>query len=436
APGRLPLVRYGRPDPLPLSFAQRRLWFLDRLDGASAAYNTPFVLRLSGRVDAVALRAALGDVMARHESLRTVVRDHKGVPCQVVLAHADAPLTELRCPAGEVADRLARAARRRFDLAAEPPLRAELLTVADDEHVLLLVLHHIAADGWSIGPLSRDLAAAYGAHRAGSRPDLPELPVQYADYALWQRDLLGDPNAPDSLFAAQVAYWTEQLAGLPECLELPADRPRPAVASHRGDYLAVDLNADLHARLLHTARALDASLFMVLMAGLAALLSRLGAGDDIPVGSPVAGRTDQALDDLVGLFVNTQVIRTDTSGDPSFAELVARVREAALAADAHQDVPFEHLVDLLSPARSLAHHPLFQVMLALQNAGGADFALPGLRVASELGRTGTAKFDLFLSLTEAYGDGGAPAGVRGLVEYADDLFDPGTVRTLWERWVR
>ncbi|WP_405503701.1 amino acid adenylation domain-containing protein [Streptomyces anulatus] len=436
APGRLPLIRYGRPDPLPLSFAQRRLWFLDRLDGASAAYNTPFVLRLSGRVDAVALRAALGDVMARHESLRTVVRDHKGVPCQVVLAHVESPLTELRCPAGEVAARAARAARRRFDLVTEPPLRAELLTVADDEHVLLLVLHHIAADGWSIGPLAHDLAVAYGARRAGGRPDLPELPVQYADYALWQRDLLGDPNAPDSLFAAQVAYWTEQLAGLPECLELPADRSRPAVASHRGDYLALTLDADLHARLLHTARALDASLFMVLMAGLAALLSRLGAGDDIPVGSPVAGRTDQALDDLVGLFVNTQVIRTDTSGDPSFAELVARVREAALAADAHQDVPFEHLVDVLSPARSLAHHPLFQVMLALQNAGGTDFALPGLRVASELGRTGTAKFDLFLSLTEAYGDGGAPTGIRGLVEYADDLFDPGTVRTLWERWAR
>ncbi|MFF7177373.1 amino acid adenylation domain-containing protein [Streptomyces sp. NPDC008121] len=436
APARPALTRQERPQVLPLSFAQKRLWFLDRLDGPDATYNTPFVLRLSGAVDRAALRAALGDVMARHESLRTVIRERDGVPYQVVLPGVETPFTARDGDPAELSGRVAEAARRRFDLAAEPPLRAELISLSSDEHVLLLVLHHIAADGWSIGPLSRDLAAAYDARRRGRPPGLPALPVQYADYTLWQRDLLGDPEDAGSVFADQVAYWQGQLAGLPECLDLPTDRPRPAVASHRGDYLAAEIDADLHRRLLETARAANASLFMVLMAGLAALLTRLGAGTDIPVGTPIAGRTDQALDDLVGLFVNTQVIRTDTSGDPSFTELVARVREAALAAHAHQDVPFEHLVDVLSPSRSLAHHPLFQVVLALQNATDASFDLPGLQVRSELGRTGTAKFDLFLSLTEEYDGDGRPAGIHGLVEYADDLFDPESVPTLWDRWVR
>ncbi|MFE9674072.1 amino acid adenylation domain-containing protein [Streptomyces sp. NPDC006259] len=436
APARPPLTRRPRPVPLPLSFAQKRLWFLHQLDGPDATYNTPFVLRLTGTVDRAALRAALGDVVARHDSLRTVIRERDGDPYQVVLPTVRTPFTERDGDPAELADRVAEAARRRFDLAAEPPVRAELISLSADEHVLLIVLHHIAADGWSIGPLSRDLATAYGARSRGERPDLPEPPVRYADYTLWQRDLLGDPEDADSVFAAQVAYWTRQLAGLPDRLDLPTDRPRPAIASHRGDHLAAELGADLHRRLLETARKANASLFMVLVAGLAALLSRLGAGEDIPVGTPIAGRTDQALDDLVGLFVNTQVIRTDTSGNPSFTELVARVREAALAAHAHQDVPFEHLVDVLAPSRSLAHHPLFQVVLALQNAGDVSFELPGLQVRSELGRTGTAKFDLFLSLTEEYDGDGRPAGVHGLVEYADDLFDPESVRTLWDRWVR
>ncbi|MFI8191829.1 amino acid adenylation domain-containing protein [Streptomyces sp. NPDC085946] len=436
APARPPLVRRARPRPLPLSFAQKRLWFLHRLDGPDATYNTPFVLRLSGPLDRAALRAALGDVVARHESLRTVVRELDGVPYQVVLEDVETPFTARGGDPAELPDQVTEAVRRRFDLAAEPPLRAELISLSADEHVLLLVLHHIAADGWSVGPLSRDLAAAYGARSRGERPELPELPVQYADYTLWQRDLLGDPEDAGSVFAAQVAYWRRQLAGLPECLALPTDRPRPAVASHRGDHLAAEIDADLHRRLLKTARAANASLFMVLMAGLAALLSRLGAGTDIPVGTPIAGRTDQALDDLVGLFVNTQVIRTDTAGAPSFAELVARVRETALAAHAHQDVPFEYLVDVLSPSRSLSHHPLFQVVLGLQNATDASFDLPGLRVRSELGRTGTAKFDLFLSLTEEYDGDGRPAGIHGLVEYADDLFEPESVLALWDRWVR
>ncbi|KUO05696.1 hypothetical protein AQJ58_39660 [Streptomyces sp. DSM 15324] len=436
APARLPLTRRTRPASLPLSFAQRRLWFLHQLDGPSATYNTPFVLRLSGPVDRTALRAALGDVVTRHDSLRTVIREQDGDPCQLVLPTVGTPFTERDSDPAGLPALVAEAARRRFDLAAEPPVRAELITLSPHEHVLLIVLHHIAADGWSIGPLSHDLGAAYGARSRGERPDLPELPVSYADYTLWQQDLLGDPDDADSLFAAQVAYWKKQLAGLPECLDLPTDRPRPAIASHRGDYLTTHIDARLHQRLLETARAANASLFMVLMAGLAALLSRLGAGEDIPVGSPIAGRTDQALDDLVGLFVNTQVIRTDTSGDPSFADLVARVRETALAAHTHQDVPFEHLVDVLAPSRSLAHHPLFQVVLALQNAGDASFELPGLQVRSELGRTGTAKFDLFLSLSEEYDADGRPSGVRGLVEYASDLFDPETVLTLWERWVR
>ncbi|MGW0585678.1 condensation domain-containing protein, partial [Streptomyces sp. NPDC002920] len=253
---------------------------------------------------------------------------------------------------------------------------------------------------------------------------------------LWQHRLLGDATDPDSLFARQAAHWTSALQGLPEQIQLPTDRPRPAVASHQGGFVRVRLDAELHQELRDLARNQGTSLFMVLQAGLAALLNKLGAGDDIPVGSLIAGRTDQALDDLIGYFVNTLVFRTDTSGDPTFAELLDRVRDVALAAYAHQDLPFEYLVEALNPARSLAHHPLFQVMLVLQNAPRADFAPPGLRTDSVQLTTTTSKLDLIFSMSERHGDDGSPQGVDGFVEYAGDLYDPETVRSLCERWVR
>ena len=244
-----------------------------------------------------------------------------------------------------------------------------MFALSPDAHVLLLVLHHIAGDGWSLSVLGRDLGRLYAARRNGGSAELPALHVHYADYTLWQHQLLGTEEDRASAIARQLGYWTETLRHLPEQLDLPYDRARPSVASYRGDVVPLALNAELHRKLLGMARESGASLFMVLQAGLAALLTRLGAGTDIPIGSPIAGRTDGALDDLIGFFVNTLVLRTDTSGNPSFRELVGRVRAGNLAAYGHQDVPFERLVEVLNPARSLARHPLFQVMLALQNAG-------------------------------------------------------------------
>ncbi|MGW6919365.1 amino acid adenylation domain-containing protein, partial [Kitasatospora sp. NPDC054939] len=437
APGRIPLTPRERPEHLPLSFAQRRLWFLHRMDGPSATYNIPLVVRLTGGpLDPGALHAALDDVAGRHESLRTVFGERDGTPYQQVLDAVTIPFERTDTDPEALPDQLLRAARHGFDLAAEPGLCAALFALSEQEHVLLLVVHHIAADGWSMGPLVRELTTAYAARCAGAAPQWEPLPVQYGDYTLWQHELLGDQEDPGSLFAQQLAYWKGRLAGLPEQLVLPADRPRPAVMSYRGDYVRVAIDAGLHGRLAELARGSGASLFMVLQAGLAALLSRLGAGEDVPLGSPIAGRTDQALDDLVGFFVNSLVLRTDLSGDPSFEELVGRVRETALAAYAHQDVPFEYLVEVLNPTRSLAHHPLFQVMLDLQSAPLSGPGLPGLTAEIGLGRTGTAKFDLFLGLTERHDAHGAPAGIDGVLEYADDLFEPATVTALFERWVR
>ncbi|MFH8350450.1 non-ribosomal peptide synthase/polyketide synthase, partial [Streptomyces sp. NPDC018045] len=436
---RTALVRMPRPERVPLSFAQRRLWFLHQLEGPSATYNMPLVLRLTGGVDADVLRAALGDVVARHESLRTVFRETEdGEPYQRVLDPDEADfgwerrtVTEADLPAA-----LEAAARYGFDLATEIPLRAWLHDIDGGTSVLLLLLHHIAGDGWSMGPLARDVMAAYGARVRGEAPRWAELPVQYADYTLWQRELLGDESDPDSVYAQQVGYWRTQLAGLPEQVTFPADRTRPAVTSFEGGHLAFTLDAELHGRLVALARRSNTTVYMVLQAGLAALLTRLGAGTDIPLGSPVAGRMDDALDDLVGFFVNTLVLRTDTSGDPSFEELLGRVRETSLAAYAHQDVPFEHLVELLNPERSTAHHPLFQVILGLQSGQEAAFRLPGLQVGVEGVDLGVARADLVLNVAEGYDRTGQPTGVEALAEYATALYDRATVEGFVARWVR
>ncbi|WP_164494554.1 condensation domain-containing protein, partial [Streptomyces sp. ADI92-24] len=281
------LAPYERPEAVPLSFAQRRLWFLHRMD-AAATYHIPLALRLAGTLDRPALNQALADVVARHESLRTVFPEVAGVPCQRVL---DAATVRLRARPTEVTqdelpERLAESARQPFELATEPPLRAELFALAPDEHVLLLVMHHIAADGWSTGPLARDLAEAYAARCEGRTHTRPVLPVQYSDYTLWQRELLGDTADPQSRFAEQLDYWKRQLSDLPELLPLPADRHRPAVAGRHGDHVGLELDPELHTALTELARNTGTSLFMVLQAALAALYTRLGAGTDIAIGSP------------------------------------------------------------------------------------------------------------------------------------------------------
>ncbi len=422
------LVPVQRPERLPLSFAQQRLWFLFRMEGPSATYNIPLTTRVSGPVDATALRLALNDVVARHESLRTVFPDHDGVPFQRVLSAADVPFTVV----DEADDEMVHAAENHaFDLSTEIPVRAWLFRNPAGESVIVLLVHHIAADEWSTAPLLGDLGRAYTARRDGVRPDWAPLPVQYADYTLWQRETLGVEEDPDSPTARQVAYWRSQLAGMPEELPLPADRPRPPVATYRGGEVRFDLDGDTLRALRTIARSAGATLFMTAQAAVAALLSRLGAGTDIPLGSPIAGRTDEALDDLVGFFLNTLVLRTDVSGNPTFADLVRRVRDTDLAAYAHQDMPFERLVEILNPARSTGRHPLFQTMVVFHDADDRDLGLPGLDAIGQAEpETTTARFDLTFTFTEL------ADGVTGTIEYADDLFDRATARGLATRLVR
>ncbi|WP_051124611.1 non-ribosomal peptide synthetase [Amycolatopsis benzoatilytica] len=434
--GRARITVRERPEVLPPSPAQRRLWFLHQLDEASGVYNIPLPLRLEGKLDEAALRAALGDLVARHETLRTVFPSVGGEPVQqvipaaIAIARLDGLFTAEAVAEADLADRLTEAAACAFSPAGELPLRIRLFERSETEHVLLIVLHHIAGDGWSLAPLLRDLEASYRARLGGSAPELAALPVQYADYTLWQQEVLGSEEDADSVLAQQVRYWRERLAGLPEALELPTDRPRPAAASYRGGRVPWELDAETYAGLVALSRECRASLFMVLQAAVSVLLSRLGAGTDIPLGTVVAGRTDEALDDLVGFFVNTLVLRTDTAGEPSFRELLDRVRRDDLAAYAHQDVPFERLVEELNPRRSLAQHPLFQVLLVLQNAPEPELELPGLRLGLAELRTTVSKFDLWFDLRETYAEG---TGLSGDIEYAADLFDPATVVALGSR---
>ncbi|MGD0067932.1 MAG: amino acid adenylation domain-containing protein, partial [Streptosporangiaceae bacterium] len=454
---RPPLVPAPRPERLPLSFAQQRLWFLEQFEGPSTAYNLPFAWRLGGRLDAAALTAALTDVAGRHESLRTIFMVDGGQPYQHIIPAREAtvPVTISTARSVELTELINAAARHEFDLARELPIRAWLFTLPKQEqaqeqaqeHVLLLLCHHIASDGWSMPVLMSDLAAAYQARCDGRAPQWAPLPVQYADYALWQQALLGsgsgasqDADGGDGdggLLAGQVQYWRQALAGLPEELALPFDRPRPAQPSRRGGQIRWQLaDPALHAALASLARQHQATIFMTLHAGLAALLSRMGAGTDIPLGAPVAGRTDEAVHDLVGFFVNTLVLRADLTGDPSFAELLGRVRETVLSAQARQDVPFERLVEVLNPARSPARHPLFQVMLADEDIGAGHWQLPGLRMTPEPVPDVAAKFDLTLGFEQDRDAEGTPAGISAFLEYALDLFDLATVQALAGRLTR
>ncbi|MGY1496087.1 amino acid adenylation domain-containing protein [Streptomyces sp. QTS52] len=424
-----------RPERLPLSFAQQRLWVLYRVEGPSPTYNIPLAWRLTGRLDADALRLAVDDLVARHEPLRTVFPEEDGRAYQLILEPAQARVdvaAETVRNEEELAERLATAASYGFALDREAPLRAHLFRTAEDEHVLLLLLHHIAGDEWSDAPLTRDLATAYEARAAGRAPEQAPLPVQYADYSLWQRAMLGDEKDPESPAFRQLAFWKRILDGLPEELALPADRPRPLEATYRGGMADIALDAELTAGLRELARSSNVSMFMIVQAAVAALLTRLGAGTDIPLGSPIAGRTEEALEDLVGFFLNTLVLRTDASGDPAFRELLARVRETDLAAFDHQGVPFERVVDVLNPARSLSRHPLFQVMVVYLAAGADEGGFAGLESRrEELGATG-AKFDLSFDFVERAGG----LGVDGVLEYSADLFHAATAEAIGERLVR
>ena len=432
---RRALVPVERPERVPLSFAQRRLWFLGQLEGPSPVYNVPLVLGLSGTLDVGALKAALADVVERHESLRTIFPVLDGEPVQRVVPADDAVLPVTWVDAG--ADQVAEAAGYVFDLAAEIPVRAQGFSSGPDEHVLVVLVHHIACDGWSLGMLGRDLAVAYAARLNKAAPGWDELPVQYVDYTVWQRELLGSEDDPGSLVARQSAFWRDALAGLPEELTLPFDRPRPAVASHRGAEVPVVLDASVHARIEELARQAGVTPFMVVQAALAVLLSRLGAGTDIPLGTPVAGRGDEALHDLAGFFINTLVLRTDTSGNPTFRELLQRIRETDLAAFENQDLPFERLTEILDPPRSLGRHPLFQVMVAFDSTAETSWDMPGLRVSElEQPKRDSAKFDLNFEFRGRFGPDGRPAGIAGVVEYATDLFDDVTIQALAGRFSR
>jgi amino acid adenylation domain-containing protein/non-ribosomal peptide synthase protein (TIGR01720 family) len=418
---------------IPLSYAQRRLWFIDRFEGPSATYNIPFLLRLHGELDTAALASAVQDVMTRHESLRTLfVEGDDGLPGQWILSPGE---TGLSVPVvdvvpGEVTELVADAAAYTFDLATEVPLRATLLRCGPTEHVLVLVVHHAAADGESMGPLARDLATAYTARLRAAEPDWDELPVQYGDYTLWQRELLGDADDPTSVLATQLRYWRAELAGAPQQTRLPADRPRPARAGHRGGTVEFTVGPELTAAVAGLADKFGLTLSMATQAALVVLLHRLGAGDDITVGSTIAGRTDEALDDLVGFFVNTWVLRTDLSGNPPLARVLQQVRDKALGAYDNQHVPFERLVEAVAPERSTAYHPFFQVMFSWQSEARIEVTLPGVTAQLEAVPTGTAKFDLEFNFT-AVDD-----GLRCTLEYATDLFDHGTVERLGARFVR
>jgi amino acid adenylation domain-containing protein len=438
-PARAPLRAVARPAQIPLSFAQRRLWFLDRLEGPNSTYNIPVALRLSGPLDCAALEGALADVVSRHESLRTVFVEDQGVAYQQILEDGviRPELVIRSIDEAALAEALRLAAQQSFELSTQIPLRAWLFVLGQTEHVLLLVVHHIAADGWSLGPLARDLGRAYTARCQNRAPELRRLGIQYADYTLWQRQLLGEETDPQSPIGRQIAFWTRTLEGLsPQPLELPVDRPRPAIVNYRGQRVPLEISPQLHKRLLGLARDHQVTLFMVLQAGLAALLSRLGAGTDIPIGTPIAGRSDEALEELVGFFVNTLVLRTDTSADPSFSRLLERVRATDLAAYAHQELPFERLVEILEPARSLVHHPLFQVMLAFQSGPAASLELSGIVARLEPVATDTAKFDLILSFNERLPADGSLQGIKGFIEYRSDLFEAGTVEAIGRRLVR
>ncbi|WP_282956960.1 condensation domain-containing protein, partial [Mycobacterium paraseoulense] len=421
---------------VPLSFAQSRLWFLNRFEGGVATYNMPIAFRMSGLLDVAALQSALDDVVARHESLRTIFPDIDGVPFQQVMPAkpgmwqgGDPAVMSL--PEQDVAGRVIALAGYRFDLSAEIPIRAQIYSVGPEQHVVAIVLHHIAFDGWSFAPMVRDIAEAYRARARGEAPRWVPLPVQYADYTLWQLDLLGAESDPDSIIAGQLRYWRQELADLPAVASLPTDRPRSPEPSFRGDAIDVPVDPQMWAGVKRVAAEHNTTASMVLQAVVAVLLHRVGVGEDVVMGTPIAGRLDQALDDLVGFFVNTWVLRVGITSAHRFSDVLGQVRDKALDAYSNQDVPFERLVEQLNPVRSTAHHPLFQVFMAFQNNVRPEvLSFDELSVEPLTAATGTAKFDLEFEFSEVPTDDPAAPMASGVVTYATDLFDRATVERL------
>ncbi|WP_327144863.1 non-ribosomal peptide synthetase [Nocardia sp. NBC_01327] len=436
--GRPVLAARIRPDRIPLSPAQQRMWVMNRLDPESAAYNISVALRLTGALDVPALRQAVIDVVTRHETLRTIYPADADGPRQVVVG-AESAAPELRVVETEdgaaLADRIAAVTGAGFDLTRESPLRIGFfrITPESETHVVVLVVHHVSADGTSMAPLATDLMAAYLARSSGADHALPPLRVQYADYSIWQRELLGDEQDPDSAAAQQIRYWSERLAATPDALELPADRPRPAVQSMRSADLAFTLRPELHSALTALAAETESSLFIVVHAALAVLLSRLAGTPDVLIGTAVAGRGEAALDDLVGMFVNTLALRTPVDTGRGFREFLSTVRTSDLDAFANAEVPFERLVQVLDPPRSTAHHPLFQVSLSLQNFSTPALEFPGLRVTVEPFDRDTSQFDLTFDLRDP-NPGAAPGGLDGTLTYATDMFEAATAAQLVARW--
>ena len=415
----LPIKRVSRDNPLPLSFAQQRLWFLDQLEPGRVDYNIPVAVRLTGPLNVDALEQTLNAVMQRHEVLRTTFAIHDGQPVQVIHPHQWLPLPSVSLSdltpqerEAAVKTRVEEEAQTPFDLTVGPLMRARLLHLSADEHVLMVTMHHSVSDGWSLRVLVKEVASLYEAFTSDATSQLDELPIQYADYAAWQREWL-----QGAVVDEQLSYWKRQLDGAPPVLELPADRPRPPVQTHRGAVAIFKLNANLTRSLRDLSRSEEVTLFMTLVAGWQTLLHRYSGQKDIVVGIPVAGRNQAELEGLIGFFVNTLVLRTDLGGEPSFRDLMQRVKEVALAAYAHQDVPFEKLVEELQPQRNMSHSPLFQVTISLQNNAEEEWTLPGLKLDSLPRETVSAKFDLSLTMIETQNE------IDCSLEYNTDLFD-------------
>ncbi|WP_414578855.1 condensation domain-containing protein, partial [Anabaena sp. CCY 9402-a] len=403
---------------LPLSWSQQRLWFLYQMEGASATYNMPAAVQMTGVLDISALEQALQEVIRRHEVLRTSFAKVDGHAVQVIHPHTNLtlPIVDLQECSDEVKQLAILDAEKPFDLTQAPLMRVTLLKLSEQSHVLLMNMHHIVADGWSIGILIQEISTLYTVFIQGKPSPLPALPIQYADFAVWQRQWL-----QGEVFSKKINYWQKQLADAPPLLELPTDRPRPAIQTFRGSSRDFPLPLELTEQLNRLSQKFGVTLFMTLEAAFVTLLHRYSGQTDILIGSPIANRDRLEINTLIGFFVNTLVLRSRLENNPPFIELLQQVKQVALDAYAHQEVPFEQIVDTLQLKRNLSHTPLFQVMFALQNAPMSKLELPGLQLSQLPIEAITSKFDLTVSMTET------PQGLIGNWEYNTDLFDDETI---------